>query len=97
VAFSQVVFLWLASAFGNEWYWHNSECGDTKVHSFQVKNYGPNVTYPDIARLFRAELYDADNWVSIFKDAGAQYVLPVGKHHDGFCMCTISQSLQTLP
>ncbi len=57
---------------------------------FQDANYGPNWTYPDYAPLFTASLFDASDWVEIFESAGAQYVLPVAKHHDGFCMwnCT---------
>jgi len=36
--------------------------------------------------MWKAELYNAKEWVAAFQDAGAQYVLPVAKHHDGFCL-----------
>ena len=42
--------------------------------------------YAKYVDMFRAELFDADAWVDAIKNAGAQYVLPVAKHHDGFCM-----------
>ena len=36
--------------------------------------------------MFHAELFEAADWVTAIKGSGAQYVLPVAKHHDGFCM-----------
>eukprot|EP00039_Didymoeca_costata_P017569 m.326161 g.326161 ORF g.326161 m.326161 type:complete len:483 (+) comp16556_c0_seq12:2-1450(+) len=74
-------------SYGNEWFWHNYECSDNKdLINFVHKNYGTNLSYPSIANDFHAELFNASSWVELFKSAGAQYILPVGKHHDGFCM-----------
>jgi alpha-L-fucosidase len=76
-------------SFGSEWFWHNAECagaGPASVKAFQDKNFGPDWKYPDYANLFRAELFNATAWLETFKGAGAQYILPVAKHHDGFCM-----------
>jgi len=42
--------------------------------------------YKDLIPLFRAEHFDADVWARLFKDSGAQYVVPVAEHHDGFSM-----------
>ena len=42
--------------------------------------------YKDLIPLFRAEHFDAEAWAKLFKDAGAQYVVPVAEHHDGFSM-----------
>jgi alpha-L-fucosidase len=42
--------------------------------------------YKDLIPLFRAEHFDAAAWAQLFKDAGAQYVVPVAEHHDGFSM-----------
>ena len=72
--------------YGSEWYWHNVECGSKSVKAFQDANFGPDWQYPSFANLFRAELFNASAWLATFKGAGAQYVLPVAKHHDGFCM-----------
>jgi alpha-L-fucosidase len=36
--------------------------------------------------MFKAEHYDPQSWAKLFKDAGAQYVIPVFEHHDGFQM-----------
>eukprot|EP01079_Euglenida_sp_SAG-EU17-18_P001000 gene1000-2610_t len=79
-------------AYGNEWYWHNAACGDEKVKAFQDKNFGPGWQYPDFAPMFKAELFDADDWVDTFLSAGAQYVLPVAKHHDGFALWNASDT-----
>ena len=42
--------------------------------------------YKDLIPLFRAEHFDATEWAKLFKDSGAQYVVPVAEHHDGFSM-----------
>ena len=36
--------------------------------------------------MFKAEKFDPDAWASLFEEAGAQYVVPVAEHHDGFQM-----------
>ena len=79
-------------SYGTEWFWHNYACnGDApgSVKAFADKNF-PSVKqdYPKYADMFHAELYNASAWVEAIKAAGAQYrdVLPVAKHHDGFCM-----------
>jgi alpha-L-fucosidase len=42
--------------------------------------------YKDLIPLFRAEHFDAAEWAHVFKESGAQYVVPVAEHHDGFSM-----------
>jgi alpha-L-fucosidase len=42
--------------------------------------------YKDLIPLFRAEHFDATEWAHVFKESGAQYVVPVAEHHDGFSM-----------
>jgi alpha-L-fucosidase len=42
--------------------------------------------YKDLIPLFHAERFDADQWAKLFKESGAQYVVPVAEHHDGFSM-----------
>jgi alpha-L-fucosidase len=42
--------------------------------------------YKDLIPSFRAEKFDAVAWARLFKESGAQYVVPVAEHHDGFSM-----------
>jgi len=42
--------------------------------------------YKDLIPLFKAERFDAGAWARVFKESGAQYVVPVAEHHDGFSM-----------
>jgi len=48
--------------------------------------------YKDLIPLFRAEHFDAAEWARVFKESGAQYVVPVAEHHDGFSMYDSSLS-----
>ena len=42
--------------------------------------------YKDLIAQFHAEHFDATEWAKVFKESGAQYVVPVAEHHDGFSM-----------
>lgn len=75
-------------AFGNEWYSRLMYCSDSREYQHHIDTYGPhkNFGYKDFIPFFKAENFDADEWVRIFKDAGAKYIMPVAEHHDGFPM-----------
>ncbi|VGO18091.1 alpha-L-fucosidase [Pontiella sulfatireligans] len=42
--------------------------------------------YKDFIPMFKAENFNAEEWVALFKEAGAKYVVPVAEHHDAFAM-----------
>ena len=60
----------------------------TREFEHHVATYGPQATfgYKDFIPRFKAEKFDARRWASLFKAAGARYVVPVAEHHDGFPM-----------
>ena len=75
-------------AFGNEWYPRQMYTKDSKTYKHHLEKYGKHTEfgYKDFIPMFKAEKFDAKEWVSIFKAAGAKYVVPVAEHHDGFSM-----------
>ena len=46
----------------------------------------PNAEYERLAKIFNPLYFNADEWVKMAKDAGAQYFVITSKHHDGFCL-----------
>jgi len=75
-------------AFGNEWYPRNMYLKGTPEYEHHLQTYGEPVDfgYADFIPSFRAEKFNADEWMALFKTAGAKYVMPVAEHHDGFQM-----------
>ncbi len=69
-----------------EWFLRGLQSGDSLRINFMRRHYGDDFTYRDFSRLWKAELFDADEWASLFSDAGANYIIFVAKHHDGFCL-----------
>lgn len=56
---------------GNPVYWHHK------------RKYGKDFNYRDFIPMFKAERFDADEWIRTVKDCGAKFVMPVAEHHDG--------------
>ena len=79
--------LYSVPAHGNEWYVQHmySPGGGMEWH---VQHWGPldKFGYKDFIPLFKAEHYDPAAWASLFRRAGARYVVSVAEHHDGFAM-----------
>lgn len=75
-------------AFGSEWYSRNMYIQGSKEYEHHIKTYGlhKDFGYKDFIPMFQAEKFSADEWLDLFKAAGAQYIVPVAEHHDGFQM-----------
>src|SRR3954463_7012348 len=64
-----------------EWYWERLNApGDAaserdqairrETRAFHQRVYGKDFKYPDFAPLFRAEMFDADQWAGMLQQAG---------------------------
>ncbi|WP_298474194.1 alpha-L-fucosidase [uncultured Maribacter sp.] len=89
-------------AFGSEWYPRQMYMDTaTFTAQLNLQKKGPNETYlhhkkkwgdqknfgyKDFIPMFKAEKFNAKNWIDLFKKSGAKYVVPVADHHDGFAM-----------
>ena len=75
-------------AFGNEWYPRNMYNKDSREYQHHIATYGSQdkFGYKDFIPLFKADKFNADVWLDLFKKAGFKYVVPVAEHHDGFAM-----------
>jgi alpha-L-fucosidase len=62
--------------------------GSDSVQAWHTQHFGPldKFGYKDFIPMFKAEHFDADAWATLFKKAGARYVLPGAQHHENFAM-----------
>ena len=68
-----------------EWYYRGLMTNDDR-QAFQKRIYGEGFRYEDFVPMWKAELWDPDEWATLFEQSGAKYVLLVSKHHDGYCL-----------
>jgi alpha-L-fucosidase len=68
------------------WYGRNMYIQGHRAYEYHVKTFGhpSKFGYKDIIPLWKAEKFDPDHLVRVFKQAGAGYVVPVAVHHDNF-------------
>ncbi|MBN1998152.1 alpha-L-fucosidase [candidate division KSB1 bacterium] len=58
---------------------------DVEVN-FHNRVYGADFSYRDFGPMFKAELFDAQQWADVFKRSGAQYVVITSKHTDSYAL-----------
>jgi len=75
-------------AFGNEWYSRNMYVQGTNEYKHHVATYGPQTEfgYKDFIPQLTGAQFNPQAWATLFRKAGARYVIPVAEHHDGFAM-----------
>ena len=70
----------------DEWYPRRMYQKATVTYEYHRDTYGENFGYKDFIPQFKAEKFDPAEWVDLFQEAGARYIVPVAEHHDGFPM-----------
>ncbi len=80
--------LYSIPAFQNEWYARLMYEKGSDAYNHHIETYGPHKDfgYKDFIPMFKAEKFNADEWIDVFKGAGAKYIFPVAEHHDGYQM-----------
>ena len=75
-------------AFGNEWYPRRMHFDNDITYAHHLETYGhpSEFGYHDFVPMFKAEHFNAEEWVALFKKAGAKFAGPVAEHHDGYSM-----------
>lgn len=73
----------LYSILGGEWKGQRVKgYSEWIMHSFKI----PVKEYEKLASVFNPIYFDAEEWIKLFKDAGARYFVFTAKHHEGFCL-----------
>ncbi|WCT11062.1 alpha-L-fucosidase [Mucilaginibacter jinjuensis] len=69
-----------------DWYARRMYIQGEKQYDYHVKTYGPQSKfgYKDTIPLWKAEKFDPDYLVGLYKKAGAKYFMSMGTHHDNF-------------
>lgn len=80
--------LYSIPAFNNEWYSRNMYIQGSEEYLHHIKTYQnhKNFGYQHFIDLFKAPLFDSNQWADIISSSGAKYAFMVAEHHDGFQM-----------
>ena len=81
-------------AFNSEWYSREMYKEGHVAFDHHLATYGPqkDFGYKDFIPRFTMENFDPAAWAELFRQSGAQYVVPVAEHHDGFAMYDTDRS-----
>lgn len=69
-----------------DWYARNMYIEGMPQYEYHVKRYGhpSKFGYKDICHLWKAERWDPDSLMKLYKKAGAEYFVSLATHHDNF-------------
>jgi alpha-L-fucosidase len=68
-----------------EWYWNTIRFPDSPARRHHHETYA-DAPYDDFLDAWHAESFDPADWARLFARAGARYVVPTTKHHDGIAL-----------
>lgn len=70
----------------HDWYARNMYIKGTDEYNYHLAHYGAHKDFgwKDFIPMFTMEKFDPEEWVKLFQEAGAEYIVPVAEHHDGF-------------
>jgi alpha-L-fucosidase len=71
-----------------DWYARNMYVEGSKQNKYHVAHYGPpsQFGFKDVIHIWKAENFDAEKLVALYKKVGAQYFFVMANHHDNFDM-----------
>jgi alpha-L-fucosidase len=69
-----------------EWYWNYMNSVGSPTHNYHRETYGADAPYDAFIDQWKAERFDADEWIDLFNDAGAKYFVLTSKHHEGVAL-----------
>lgn len=78
--------VWFCNNPYSEWYWNSVRVGKGPTYEHHIKTYGKDFAYDNFIDMWNAENWNPKEWAKLFQKSGAKYVVPVTKHHDGFCL-----------
>lgn len=68
-----------------EWYYNTIRIEGSPAREYHKKNFN-DCDYDDLLDMWKAENFQPDEWAKLFAYAGAQYIVPLSKHHDGITL-----------
>ncbi|MFP4550714.1 MAG: alpha-L-fucosidase [Spirochaetales bacterium] len=70
------------------WYANGLRLRESATRAYHLKHFGKHVAYERLAKRFKTETesFDPTDWVDLFSEMGARYVVMSAKHCDGFLL-----------
>lgn len=70
----------------HDWYARNMYIKDSEEYKYHLEHYGDpsEFGFKDFIPDFKMDKFDPQLWAKLFREAGADYIVPVAEHHDGF-------------